>query len=942
MFAFLRFLKTKMMGKKLMMAILLIGNILLVAICSSCPMYITAAEQKALSKTLNELQNTTGTYPATITLSVTSRTYREADDRAELFADADKLAQELPASVENTPLAWVKSYTIPLYQVKKTDAPRALGINLYAKSDLLEHITIQEGTPFADQEGLISVLISDRTMMELELHIGDRFTADKLVTKDGKPVILEIVGSFVLSDTADPYWDVSPSSLSNYLFISEQAFEEYFVPNVTHSITVDERVVLDREHLTLVHLQSIRSQADAAVKQDDRFSAVLGFDNILESSVKESKKVTLTLWVLQVLTLLLLVVFLFMVASQLMQMEQNEISVYKSRGASKKQIFNLYLLQSSVLAIISLAVGIPLAVFFCQTIGSANEFLQFVSRKALPISIDLTVILFAVGAAVLSMAVTLIPVVRQSRIDIVQAKRAKQKKHKKPLWQRIFVDLALIVAALVTWYLNINKTDEIAAELAEGRMLNPFLFVAAALFLIGCALLVLRIFPYLMKGIFALGKKVWSPALYASFLQMMRSVGNRGFLMAFLMLTVASGVYYSVAACSVNTNAEQGLYYESGADLVLQESWKFNSGATLSIETGSQNPRVGYIEPDYSRYLALKDATSEIESMTRVYAADGLSAKVNISQDVDHVQLLGINTKEFGLTANMNDGLLPTHWYHYLNAMSQNVKGILVSTNFHDDHGVELGDSLQYTTSTGATLQGIVAGFVDYFPTYRPTVTLETEDGEEVVEQYLIVANFTNIYELTKEGRAIPYQIWMKLGGSSQFIYDFAEAQGIRFAVFRNYADEQITLKNKPLFQGTNGVLTIGFIVTLLLCAVGFLMYWIFSIKERQLQFGIFRAMGMTAGEVMVMLGCEQLFVSGLSVLMGYFIGMGAAKLFVPLVQVAYSSADRILPLAVIASGADIAKLFIIVGIVMVVCLSVIAYMVKRLKISQALKLGED
>ena len=119
-------------------------------------------------------------------------------------------------------------------------------------------------------------------------------------------------------------------------------------------------------------------------------------------------------------------------------------------------------------------------------------------------------------------------------------------------------------------------------------------------------------------------------------------------------------------------------------------------------------------------------------------------------------------------------------------------------------------------------------------------------------------------------------------------------------------------------------------------------MYWILSIGERQLQFGIFRAMGMSSGEVMLMLGCEQLCVSGLSVVMGYLIGLFASKLFVPLIQIAYSSADQVLPMQVITSGTDIIRLLVIIGIVMVLCLSVITVMIRRMKIAQALKLGED
>ena len=43
--------------------------------------------------------------------------------------------------------------------------------------------------------------------------------------------------------------------------------------------------------------------------------------------------------------------------------------------------------------------------------------------------------------------------------------------------------------------------------------------------------------------------------------------------------------------------------------------------------------------------------------------------------------------------------------------------------------------------------------------------------------------------------------------------------------------------KNDPVLQGTNGILTVGFIVVLLLCTVGFLIYWILSIQSRALLF---------------------------------------------------------------------------------------------------------
>ncbi len=936
---FFRFLKTKMLHKSWMMAALLVGNVLLIAICSSCPMYITAAQQKSLDRAFTTYVEDTGTYPGAVSIDANSRKYFEDDSRALLYADGDALAASLPTMIENTPQAAVTTYTMQQYAVCRIHDARAFAVTLSHKNNLEQHIKLTEGTYFTDEDDVISVLVSDRTLMGLSLQVGDTFSLDKIQNADGTPVIFRITGAFIIGDASDPYWDVSPSTLVNYFFISEQSFDTYYRMNERYNVQISWRTVLDQEQLSLAKLQTVADVIKGKLENDERFTGyTLGFESMLDTVAKETAKVTLTLWVLQILTMLLLLAFLFMVSSQLIRMEQNEISVYKSRGASGMQIFTIYLLQSGILAALGLMIGIPLGIFFCQTIGSANEFLEFVGRKALTIRLTATVWLFAFGSAILSMAVTLVPVIKQSRIDIVQAKRAKQGKKQKPLWARLFLDLILIAVSIYTWYFNHGRTDELAAELAAGKNIDPLLYLAAPMFMVGIALLVLRIFPYLIKGVFKLFEKLWNPALYASFLQIMRSAGNRGFLMVFLMLTVASGVYYSTAANSINTNATERLYYQSGADIVLQERWLSEYSATVSVGGVGDVQRLGYIEPDFGKYYTLESNTPEIVSMTKVYQQTGLTAAYDLTNEVQNVMLLGIHTKEFGQTANMNENLLPTHFYNYLNAMSQNLTAVLVSTNFHDDYGVELGDSISYHTTTGARRVGVIAGFVDYFPTYQPTV----KTAEGVMDQYLIVANFAYLEQLSKEYLGIPYQVWMKVDKSSKFIYDFAEENNLKFAEFSDLSQDTVALKNEPLLQGTNGVLTLGFIVTLLLCAVGFLMYWILSIGERQLQFGIFRAMGMSSGEVMLMLGCEQFCVSGLSVVMGYLIGLFASKLFVPLIQIAYSSADQVLPMQVITSGTDILRLLVIIGIVMVLCLSVITVMIRRMKIAQALKLGED
>ena len=68
------------------------------------------------------------------------------------------------------------------------------------------------------------------------------------------------------------------------------------------------------------------------------------------------------------------------------------------------------------------------------------------------------------------------------------------------------------------------------------------------------------------------------------------------------------------------------------------------------------------------------------------------------------------------------------------------------------------------------------------------------------------------------------------------------------------YTDQELVkMKNDALLQGMNGMLTLGFIASMLISLLGFLIYWIISIQNRTLMFGILRAMGMSLAKV---IGC--------------------------------------------------------------------------------------
>ncbi len=100
--------------------------------------------------------------------------------------------------------------------------------------------------------------------------------------------------------------------------------------------------------------------------------------------------------------------------------------------------------------------------------------------------------------------------------------------------------------------------------------------------------------------------------------------------------------------------------------------------------------------------------------------------------------------------------------------------------------------------------------------------------------------------------------------------------------------------------------------------------------------------MGMTKKEIIQMLINEQIFSSGVSIVMGAALGILASRLFVPLVQIFYASTDQAVPLQVMFQTLDMIRLFSVVAIVIIICMIVLGKLISRINISQALKLGED
>lgn len=986
----LDFVLQKMLNRKWIVICLLIGNILMISVASANPMYTDAIQIKSLNREISDYIEEKNTYPGIVTVDA-SLEVKNNSSNIDSFLTGLENFKDMKKAFKVGNLGEIYHYYISKTSgITKNiygDTPKEVELAVGYMSDLREHSGIVSGEMYSDEigsDGTIEAVISQKALVAHRLIIGEVLTFDEIVLQSGDPLKVKITGVFENNDEEDLYWVNSPNELISELFISEKIFTEEFIDfdEPKYSLRAAYYLLLDcskmRENLIPGLLEKTQWYENYFSTENDLVFRA-NYVELLEEHTDMMHRVKSTLRILQIPVLILLLAFIFMVSSQILEIEKNDIAILKSRGAGKKQILYAYFLQSIILAGAGIVIGLPVAAFLCQMFGSANAFLSFVSRGALSLRLTLGVVGYCLVSAAVCVVAMIIPVFAYANTSIVEHKQKKNSVKAKPIWKKYFFDI-IITAVSIYGLINFSRQkDALAEAVAEGGSLDPLLYLCSSLFIIGTGLLILRLLPVLLKLLFKIFKNRLSPAVYAASLRMLRSFNRQNFIMIFLILTLALGIFNAKAAHTINYNEEKNISYSIGADIVLKETWpQAADEAAVSVDTEEASDEnnenvetqeisaMDYIEPDFDKYMTIEG----VRNATKVYTTD--NAKVGITVDLSdvtmenihtydeevieafyesggkldeyftnqNIRLMGIHTKDFGNTAWFENSLLPQHWYHYLNAISQNSSAILVSENFHEVLGYQLGDTLIYRTATGAEIKGIIFGFVEYWPTYNPETANVDDSGNTIVSpNFMIVANLS---KLQAEDGVLPYEVWLDVEGSTQPVYDFIGEKEIKLDSFNDIYAEKIDMKNDPLIQGTNGILTMGFIVVLILCAVGLLIYWIISVQSRSLQFGIFRAMGMTSKEIIIMLLSEQALITIPTVFVGVIVGLVSSELFIPLIQIAYTSTELSLPLTMAGAFWDIVKMFIAVIIAVGVCVWVVSKLVDMVKISQALKLGED
>ena len=951
----------KLYQNKWLSICLLLGFVLAVATTSSIPMFTRGASFNEYTKSLLNSQEETGLYPGN-TLIGQSLTLRTVTDFTKEYQKIDGMVTNNLINRIGLPIQasakCLKSTPEDVTLFKTSEI--TIHTSLSSLSDLDKHVNVIKGR--MSKPGIhgdtIEAVVTPADIIDHNLVLNKAYDL-----KSGSALIkykVVIVGIVEPKSQEDLYWFFNFIGNNSYpvLYIDQETIiQNLFNEKPIISFNAQWYAAFDYTKITIENMDTINK---VSKEWNDYFETktISTFDMpIVKTYAKytqSGKLINNIMWLFSILVFVIIIFYILMISKLIIDYDKNEIVLITSRGGSKLHILKGYLLQSLAIGIVALGIGPFLGIFICQIIGSSNSFLAFTNRRSIPIALSSRVYWYSIIIIITITAVILITSALFSSTSLIKHKQGKGRNKKVTIYFQIFLSLSLIILSFY-WLFSYKLLAKRAGGFvpnADGLPIDPMLFLNASLFIIGAGLFLTNLFPFIVKLVFTTGKRFWPTSIYTAFIQVGRSTGQEQFLMLFIVLTLSIGVFSSNSARTINTNAEDAIRYQIGADITFQDTWEYiddenaitpndriaassgNRKAISKIESYEKRAKAGlltdkHIEPDFNQYTQLPG----VDKAARVYVEESTS----ISPIADlPVRFLAIDTIEFGNTAWFRSELLPYHWYEYLNLLADVPNGVILSGSFKD-HKIKVGDEIILRVAK-RNISVVVCDFVDYWPSFSSNIVDATVKS---VKNNLVLANFGYIFSnMPME----PYEVWIKRkpGYSGADIMNEMKERKIVPLKFTDTDKKISELKREPAILSTNGSLTLGFILTMIICLSGFLIYWVISLKKRALQFGIMRSMGISSKSVIGMLIFEHALISGSAIVSGISVGAIVSRIFIPVYELFYNTNINLLPFKIIAHKADYVRLYMVVAIMLIIALFVLLIITRNIKVTQIIKMGED
>ena len=792
------------------------------------------------------------------------------------------------------------------------------------------------------------------------------------VMQGTKTFYLRVVGLFTLPKTDDPFWHgtsflgytagidtyVDSSMVSNPALVSllnqlEPAPSTGLEATISTGLTW--YYTLNAAQVSINQLDAILNSTNT-VQQDNANNIALSQNNEFQHITTTMSSSALQLYhdrlpIMQFpitsLTLFVLALTLFFVtlmAGILVERQAGALALLRGRGASSRQIFWSMVTQAVWLGLIALVVGPLLTIILVRLLAEHILTATAIDQSSLnviggnPIAVAFGVGLYAlITAGVMTLAMIL-AILGAAQRDVLALRRETARATHRPFWQRLNLDMLVVVIALLgagfSFYLSSSSALDSRARLL---FLSPLALIEAVCVLLAALLLILRGFPWLLRGGSRLAARLRGAASQIALAQMSRAPRQSMRLTLLLALSTAFTIFTLVFNASQTQRIQDVSDYQAMADF---------SGA---LQSGVLTPQ--QIANATHSFAHLPGVLSTSLGYTRVVNAGTTS----LSQPID---FKAVDSTTFAQTARWSPQYSAqslTELMHLLASTHSStavpaVVDAATASELHLTPGAHFALNFS-VVGTDDLVQFKVVAQVQHIPTSNRT------DIPGIMADYQSFAGAYMHGYATSGGFESPVNyIWLRTSDDPQ-----------QLAVLRNILSTSLTsiydrrqiaaqLADEPLYLTLFGILLLGATTALLLALIGNLVASWLNASARLANFAALRALGASPGQIAGTLAWEQVIIYTTAILLGFLFGWLLSILVLPSLiftsilpgqingavdSQTFYAAQSTPPIQIVVPAA----LWIALGGLILLCIIALSMMVRivsRPSIAQVLRLNED
>ncbi len=431
------------------------------------------------------------------------------------------------------------------------------------------------------------------------LAAGDRIAAIPATEGLTPHVLVTIVGLFEVADDAGALGDLDERVLRRgtqvnfsqlQMYISEDTYLDTLGPSFPRLDSIyGWHLDVDRGRLN--SRNSLQTLIGLSYLSDRLGSSLFGYEQItkLDEALREFERrhffTKLPMLVAMILIVIVILYYIVMIASMVVARQRGEIVLMRSRGATSLQIFAVFLVEAGTLSLAAALAGPLIAGLAIGSLGYTPAFSDLTGGDALPVDISgASYGLSAVGA-LLAFAALLIPAVQASRVGVVRYRQEAARPSRQPWFQRYYVDVALLLAALLMFRQLSEQGSVVATNVFGDTVVDQILLAMPALMLAASAMVLLRLLPL---GL-ALGSRLMSNRLSVGLAlglwQMARNPTHYARLSMLLILMAGLGVFVASVGGTLQLNYEERVLYSTGSDMRAEGIFMEPRGLTVPFDS---------------------------------------------------------------------------------------------------------------------------------------------------------------------------------------------------------------------------------------------------------------------------------------------------------------------------------------------------------------------